>query len=146
MKITKLEQRTLASLEKELWGLCKKITRKVYRDCFTCSQKNLQGMNCQTGHYFPKGALSAALKYDLRVLRLQCFQCNINHGGMGGVFRENMAAEIGKKAEQKLYNECISSKGKPIKARDHYIKLIADYQIIYEGLCSTSSKTENTIK
>lgn len=124
----KLENKSVSQLEKTLWELCKKITRKLYRDCYTCEQRNLEGMNAQTGHYYPKGALGASMKYDLRILRLQCFQCNINHGGMGAVFRENMAQEIGKKAEQKLFNECVSSKGKPIKAREHYIQLINDYK------------------
>jgi len=47
---------------------------------------------------------------------------------MGGRFREHMKSEIGDEAEQKLYNECSASKGKPIKARDHYIQLIEEYK------------------
>lgn len=88
------------------------------------------GANAHCGHYFPKGALGAILKYDLRVLRLQCMRCNYFMGGMGGVFRENMRNEIGVEAEQKLYNDCTASKGKPIKAKDHYINLIRSYEQI----------------
>ena len=124
----KLENKSLSQLERTLWELCKRITRKRYKHCYTCPQRDLVGANAQTGHYYPKGALGAKLKYDLRILRLQCYNCNINFGGMGAVYRENMKREIGAEAEQKLYNECASSKGKPIKARDYYIKLIEEYR------------------
>lgn len=124
------KKRSMKSIERELWALCRKITFFRYgTDCYTCTQKNLIGMNRQCGHYFPKGALGASLKYDLRILRTQCFNCNINYGGMGGMFRKRMAGEIGVKAEQKLFDECGASKGKPIKARDHYEQLIEEYKL-----------------
>ncbi len=120
----KKRERSLKSIEFEVWTLCKAVTRVLYKDCYTCFQKNLVGMNCQTGHMHPKGACGASMKYDLRLLRLQCFQCNINHGGMGAVFLENMKREIGEQKALALLREAQSSKGKPIKARDYYLLLI----------------------
>lgn len=122
----------MKSIEKELWDLCKAITRVRYKHCYTCPQKNLVGMNCQTGHMHPKGACGSAMKYDLRLLRLQCFQCNINYGGMGAVFLENMKEEIGAIEALALLAEAKLSKGKPIKARDHYLGIIEQYKKILE--------------
>lgn len=126
---TAKKQRSMKAIERELWELCRKLTFDKGTDCYTCPQKNLKGINLQCGHYFPKGALGASMKYDLRVLRAQCFNCNINYGGMGGVFRENMKKEVGEHKEQDLYNECSRSKGYPIKARDHYLVLIQMYKL-----------------
>ncbi len=127
-KPKKERKRSMSAIETELWELCKKITRLRYKDCYTCFQKNLVKWNAQTGHMHPDGACGASMKYDLRILRLQCFQCNINHGGMGAVFKANMDYEIGKEASDALLAEAKASKGKPIKARDHYLKLTEEYK------------------
>lgn len=119
----------LKKLEEKLWDLCRKIIFKIYgRTCYTCGQTNLEGRNLQCGHYFPKGALGAKMKYDIRILRPQCFNCNINYGGMGGVFRERMAEEIGRDEEKKLFLECQSSKSRTVKSSEYYPILIADYE------------------
>lgn len=122
-----------SSVEKKLWKECRRIIRARYEhNCYTCDAKNLEAQNLQTGHYYAKGALGASMKYDLRILRPQCFNCNINYGGMGGAYREHMKHEIGVEEEQKLFDECRISKGKPIKAIDHYIKLLTEYKKIVE--------------
>lgn len=93
-------------LENKLWGLCKQIIRTIYPNvCYTCGRGGLQGANWQTGHMWPKGSLSNHLKYDLRILRPQCYHCNINMGGMGAVFFEKMQKEIGVKAMSSLIKE-----------------------------------------
>ena len=123
----------LSKLEKKLWAECKRITRMRCGDvCYTCGATGLTGSNQQTGHYYPKGALGALMKYDLRILRIQCARCNLFFGGMGGAYREHMKKEIGEEAEQKLFDECTASKGKPIKAFDHYTKLLTEYKNIME--------------
>lgn len=117
----------VSTLENKLWSLTRLAVFKKYgRHCFTCYQTNLTGMNLQCGHAYPKGALGASMKYDIRILRPQCFNCNINHGGMGAVFWKKLERHIGKKKADTLYLECQGSKGKPIKARDHYMRLIAE--------------------
>jgi len=131
-----MKKSPLKKLEDKLWELCRALTFLIHgNNCYTCSQRNLHKQNRQCGHYFPKGALGAAMKYDLRILRPQCYNCNINYGGMGAVFRENMRHEIGKAAEQKLYLECTASKGKPIKALPHYQRLVVEYTSQFKQLC-----------
>jgi len=62
-------------------------------------------MNLHTGHMWAKASLSNHLKYDLRVLRPQCYRCNIHLGGMGAVFFEKVQKEIGVKAMNALIKE-----------------------------------------
>lgn len=121
----------VSTLENKLWPLCRQlIFKKFGRNCYTCPQTNLVGMNLQCGHAFPKGALGASMKYDLRILRPQCFQCNINYGGMQAIFWKNLERDIGKRKADKLYMECTSSKGKPINARSHYMLLLHEYGLL----------------
>lgn len=120
-------------MAKKVWKECRRIIRLRYQNvCYTCGATGLEGKNWQTGHYYPNGALGASMKYDLRILRPQCIKCNIHYGGMGGAYREHMKQEIGVEAEQKLFDECRLSKGKPIKAIDHYTKLLTEYKKITE--------------
>lgn len=123
-----LRKKTVSALDKLIWAECRRIKQKERAYCYTCNQANLTGSNKQLGHYYPKGALGAKMKHDLRILRWQCFRCNIHMGGMGGVFRENMMHEIGMHEEQLLFNECDMSKSKPIKARDFYIERLLEYR------------------
>ena len=122
----------LRTIENKLWALCRQLTfLKHGTDCYTCPQKNLKGINLQCGHGYSKGALGASMKYDLRILRPQCFNCNINFGGQGAVFWKNLEAENKENAD-KLYEECRNSKGKPIKARPFYLELIEKYEKLLE--------------
>jgi hypothetical protein len=70
------------------------------------------------------------LKYDLRVLRLQCYRCNIHFGGMGAVFYVRMLEEIGPEAMSKLDRDRQVS----VKAYDHYVKLLGEYTEILKQL------------
>lgn len=75
---------------------------------------------------WPKAALGAWLKYDLRVLRIQCYNCNINLGGNGAEFYVRMLKEIGPDAMSKLQLERNIS----VKAYDHYLKLLEEYKTL----------------
>ena len=81
--------------KKELWELTRQLVFKTFgNDCYTCSAKNLIGVNCQGGHVpWPGSILSAKCKHDIRYLRAQCYLCNIHHGGMGAVALERMQRE-----------------------------------------------------
>jgi len=60
-------------LEEKVWEHCKRVTRLRHGDtCYTCGACGLEGVNWQTGHGKPKGALPLRFKYDLRNLRPQC--------------------------------------------------------------------------
>lgn len=135
MKLKKKPKvRSMRAIEDELWRLCRLICHK--RDannqdqvfCYTSGKGPLEGQNKQLGHGYPKGALGASMKYDLRILRWQSYNENINLGGNGATFWKNLERDLGKKEADKLYLECVSSKGKPVKARDFYTELIERYK------------------
>lgn len=93
-------------LKDRLWKLLKIVVISLYgKDCYTCTAKNLIGANCQLGHMWAKASLSNHLKWDIRVLRIQCFRCNIHFGGNGAVFYARMLKEIGKSKMEKLEKE-----------------------------------------
>jgi hypothetical protein len=136
MKLPKKpKQRSMKAIVDELWSLCRQITFKRHgTDCYTCPQRNLEGRNLQCGHGYPNGALGASMKYDLRILRPQCYQCNINHDGMSVVFWKRLEQEIGAPAADNLYLECQRSKAGGTNARNHYLGLISLYKIILEAI------------
>lgn len=121
----------IAKIQRVLWELCKQITRKRYGNvCYTCDRTGLEGSGWHTGHLFPKASVSAYLKYDLRILRPQCYFCNINLGGNGAEFYRRMMVEIGPTA----MSELILDRQKSVKAYDHYQSLIPKYQEILKSL------------
>jgi hypothetical protein len=74
-------------LNKKLWEECKRLTRERWGNrCFTCGKYPLSGSNWHTGHCKPKGALPLRFKYDVRGLRPQCYNCNINLFGATDIF------------------------------------------------------------
>lgn len=102
----KPRKKSVSSLQKKLWGLCKEIIRKEHGNtCYTCGAGGLEGANWHTGHMWAKASLGAHLKYDLRVLRPQCYRCNINFGGQGAVFYKNMVQEFGQEYMDNLEKE-----------------------------------------
>lgn len=135
MKKTKFRPK-LKTLYDNLWKLCREICfvrdKNQYGevDCYTCTQKNLSGQNRQLGHAYPDGALGVMMAFDLRILRWQCYQCNINRGGMGAIFWKNLEVEIGKDVADMLYLECQRSKGKTTNARTYALELIEKYKIL----------------
>lgn len=134
MKLPKKPKiRSMKAITRELWKLCRQLTFGKYgTDCYTCNQKHLSGQNLQCGHGYPGGALGASMKYDLRILRPQCYSDNINKGGMGVVFWKSLERDLGKEVADALYLECQSSKGKPVNARIHYTDLIIKYKAMLE--------------
>lgn len=69
---------------------------------------------------WPKASLGAYLKYDMRVLRPQCFRCNIHLGGQGAIFYRKMLEEIGEEAMAQL----IRDRNVSVKAMSHYTTLL----------------------
>lgn len=108
--------------------MCKAIIRARYPNvCYTCGQTGLSGANHQTGHMWAKASLGAHLKHDLRVLRPQCFRCNIHLGGRGADFYAKMVAENGQ-----AYMDSLSKERQiVVKAdADFYLQKIHEYQTI----------------
>lgn len=134
-KLRKESKQPISVIQRKLWVLCREIIRKRHGNvCYTCGKKGLQGSDWQTGHLWAKAALGANLKYDLRVLRPQCYHCNINLGGAGADFWVNMVRENGETYMDFLKAERWEA---PIKAYDHYVALIPQYQEILARLSPT---------
>lgn len=91
-KKTRRKKTERQKAEEKLWKLCKAIIRKRYQNedgtwtCFTTGATLTNPRDVQTGHGKPKGALPLLYKYDLRNLRPQSYNANINYGGMTDIF------------------------------------------------------------
>lgn len=126
-RLNKKSKQPISVLQRKIWELCKKIIRSRYGNvCYTCGATGLEGSNWHTGHMWPKASLGAYMKYDLRVLRPQCYNCNINRGGAGADFYERMLREIGAQRMEELQG----CRRITVKAYDHYMKLLDEYAII----------------
>ncbi len=139
LKLSKLRKRgkqSISKIQRKLWQLCKEIIRKQHGNaCYTCGASGLTGSNWHTGHMWPKASLGAWLKYDLRVLRPQCYNCNINRGGMGADFWVRMVRENG----QEYMDNLKSERQVTVKAYEHYISLIPKYEFILKQLVDNSA-------
>lgn len=114
-------------IQRKIWEHCKRIIRARYpHSCYTCGMMGLTGVNCQTGHLWAKASLGAFMKYDLRVLRIQCFRCNIHLGGMGAVFYARMLKENGKAYMTRLEKD----RQVEVRALDHYREILSEYEQI----------------
>lgn len=134
--IRKKGKQKISVIQRKLWILCRELCRKLHGNvCYTCSRTPLVGSDWHTGHLWAKASLGAYLKYDLRVLRPQCYNCNINRGGAGADFYVRMLKEIGEEKMTQLQKD----RQVQIKALEHYEKLIIEYQEILNSLNSPDS-------
>ncbi len=123
----KKSTQSISVIQRKIWDECKRIIRARYPHvCYTCGKTGLVGSNLHTGHLFSKASLGAFLKYDLRVLRPQCYNCNINRGGAGADFYARMLKENGKRYMDKLQQDRQIS----VEAIDHYMKILEEYKTI----------------
>lgn len=98
--------KSLSSIKKKLWELCKQLTRLKYGNtCYTCSKTNLEGSSWHTGHFIPSSTCGIFLRYNLRNLRPQCYFCNINLGGNGSAFYRNMVGCEGQEYVDQLFRD-----------------------------------------
>lgn len=124
-RLKKQSKQPISRLQRKLWNECRRIIRKRYGNvCYTCGKTGLGGSNWQTGHMWAKASVGAFLKYDLRILRPQCYRCNIHGGGMGADFFLRMWEENGPEYMERLK----ADRQKTVVAYDHYEKLLKDYE------------------
>lgn len=105
-----VKKRTPKKLREELWNECKRIIRARYKRgegwfCFTCQRWIDEPAKAQTGHFLPSSTCGAFLRYDLRNLRIQCYNCNINQGGAGAEFYKNLLIECGQEYVDQLFKD-----------------------------------------
>ncbi len=123
--LKKRSPQKISVVQRKLWELCKQIIRKQYANtCFTCGRTGLTGSDWHTGHMLAKASLGAYLKYDTRLLRPQCFRCNIQLGGNGAIFIENLRRIEG----NDYVNKILADRSVTVKALDHYLALTEKYQ------------------
>lgn len=131
----KQSKQPISKIQRSLWQECRRIADILYPPvngvtyCYTCD-KPISGSNKQLGHFIPKGACGAFLKYDVyRNLRWQCYHDNINLGGNGTEFYRRMVKDNGQKYVDKIFED----KNISVKAYDYYVELLEKYnQIQYE--------------
>ncbi len=124
-RLRKKSKQSISKVQRDIWQECRRIIKEKYGNvCYTCGAKGLTSSNWQTGHLFPKASLGAYLKYDLRVLRPQCFRCNINLGGNGAMFLANMRILEGDEYIQTIIND----RRRSVKAYDWYVQLLDQYK------------------
>jgi len=124
-RLAKKSKQTISKIQRELWEHCKRIIRAKYGNkCYTCGAERLEGSNWHTGHLLAKASVGAFLKYDLRVLRPQCYKCNIHHGGQGAIFIENMRRIDG----NDYVDQILKDRQVTVKAYDHYMDLLEKYK------------------
>lgn len=121
----------ISLLQRKIWELCKQIIRKKYGNvCYTCGRTGLEGSNWHTSHLIPKAALGAYMKYDLRILRPACYNCNINLGGNGAIYLEKIRNDMGEEYVKKIFED----RQVGVNAYDHYRKIYEEYQNIIKAL------------
>lgn len=128
----KVKKKTPKQLKDILWNHCKRITRQRYINkdgtftCFTCGKPILEASNAHTGHFIPSSTCGAFLRFDLRNLRIQDYACNINGGGQGALFYKRLVEEEG----QEYVDQLFIDKNKIVKASDHILLLISEYELL----------------
>lgn len=111
----------ITPIKNKLWNECKRIVRSTYIrpdgmwNCFTCDRLIDDPAKAQTGHFIPSSTGGALLRYDLRNLRIQCYNCNINCGGNGALFYKKLLETKG----QEYIDDLFRDKHRSIKA-DYY--------------------------
>jgi len=106
-----MKKKSPKKLRDELWHECKRIIRKRYQrpdglwNCFTCKRLIDEPAKAQTGHFIPSSVGGAFLRYDLRNLRIQCYNCNINQGGAGAFFYKALVEENGQEYVDQLFKD-----------------------------------------
>ena len=130
---------SLTQLKKQLWELCKQITRKRYVkedgtwNCYTCGKLIDVPSKAQSGHCINSHFGGIRLRYDLRNLRIQDYYCNINLGSNGAVYLMKLRDEIGDEEVDSMFS-LLAMKGIPIDEELFIQDLIAKYQIILNSL------------
>ncbi len=142
-KLAKQGKQPISRIQRKIWELCRQIATILYpSDCYTCARTNLTGSNRQLGHLWAKASLGAFLKYDIRILRWQCYNCNINRGGAGADFYARLLQEKG----QDFMNQLQEDRKISVNAYDFYVGLLGRYERYLAELESDLQADNNIVK
>jgi hypothetical protein len=114
MKLPKIK-----TIEGRIWKLCRAITRAKYPNvCVSCGEKDLEGTNWHTGHYFRKKFIPIQMKYDLRLLRPQCRSCNMRKHGALEYYTVYLLKNHPKNYILDIHKDILSYKNKPMNTKE----------------------------
>ena len=89
---------TLASLKKKAWKILSRFIRQSAADeyeraeCYTCGRTD-EVRYLQAGHAIP--GRTGAVLFDLDIIRVQCYRCNIAMRGQHHIFAAKLIREHG---------------------------------------------------
>ena len=118
-----------------LWELCKLITRaeciKKHGKlvCFTSGKTLIHPSDAHTGHYITSSWCSIELRYDLKNLRVQSYDENVNKNGNTLQFRENLIRDHGVEYVEELWR-----RNKETKGRVYPLSWFTDKEQEYQSL------------
>ncbi len=130
----------ITKLKDTLWELCKQITRKRYIQpdgtwmCYTGNKPILLAKNVHTGHCIPSANCSVELRYDLKNLRPQSYNQNINLSGNSLQFERNLIRDHGQAYMDDLWNRNEATKGK-VYPKEWFEAKIQEYSSLLQQLC-----------
>lgn len=131
----KKKPKSISKLKKELWELCKQITRKHYQlpngtwSCYTTGILLDEPAKCHTGHFIAKSICSTELAYDLKNLRIQSYRANIHLSGDTLQFEDNLIRDHGREYVDELRQRNRNTKGKSYGV-SWYMNKIEEYKEI----------------
>ena len=138
---TPRERRKKGELTKaklRVWELCKQITRaECIKNhgklvCYTSGKTLVFSKDAHTGHYITSSWCSIELRYDLKNLRVQSYDENINKNGNTLQFRENLIRDHGVEYVDELWTRNKATKGRP-----YLLQWFLDKESAYKALLST---------
>lgn len=133
----------LTKLKLKLWELCKQITRSmcVQPDgtwiCYTSGKTIVYPKDAHTGHCIPSSLCSVELRYDLKNLRVQSYDQNINKNGNPLQFERNLIRDHGQAYMDDLWNRNEATKGK-VYPKEWFETKINDYQLLLDSMTPPS--------
>src|SRR3990167_6327492 len=89
---------TLASLKKKAWKVLSRFIRQSAADeyeraeCYTCG-RTYEVRYLQAGHAIP--GRTGAVLFDLDIIRVQCYRCNVPMRGQRHIFAAKLIREHG---------------------------------------------------
>lgn len=127
-------QKKIRSLKTKVWKLCKEITRSRYPNvCYTCKKENLEPKQMHTGHFLKEKSLPLQLKYDLRILRIQCPTCNLYHDGNEGRYAIQLTRDHGPDYIVDFHDEVLMFQTEPLDLNQQ-ITFLEDLVKKYQGM------------
>ena len=123
---------SISILKRRLWELCKQIIRAEYGQgngtwiCYTSGKLIIDPRDAHTGHFIHSSLCSVELRYDLKNLRIQSYDQNINKNGNTLQFEDNLIRDHGQEYVDELKSRNKATKGLNY-GRDWYEKQIAIY-------------------